>query len=153
MGAYNMGLFEKITEDLKQSMKSRDELRLSVIRMLKSAAKNKEIEKSAPLTDEDITSVVSSMIKQRKDSVEQYNKAQRTDLADKEEAEIKILMEYQPEQMGIEEITSIIKDAIAECGASSPAEMGKVMKLIMPKVKGKADGKLVNEKVRELLGG
>ncbi len=148
-----MGLFEKISEDLKASMKARDELRLSVVRMLKSAVKNKEIEKMAALSDEDVIGVVSSLIKQRRDSVEQYTKAGRTDLASKEEAEIKVLQGYLPEQLSEDEIVGIIKGAIAETSASLPGDMGKVMKALMLKVKGKADGKFVSEKVKELLGG
>lgn len=148
-----MGLVEKINNDMKGSMKARDELRLSAIRMLKAALKNSEIEKGSPPTDDDVVSVVSSMIKQRRDSVEQYEKGGRRDLAEKEEAEIKVLEGYLPAQLSEDEIVGIIKEAVAEAGASSPSEMGKVMKLVMPRVKGKADGKLVNQKVKELLGG
>ncbi|GAB4389112.1 MAG: GatB/YqeY domain-containing protein [Thermodesulfovibrionales bacterium] len=148
-----MGLAEKINDDMKASMKARDELRLSTIRMLKAAMKNREIEKGAALSDDDVVAVASSLIKQRRDSVEQYRKGGRADLADREEAEIKVLEGYLPAQLSAEEIASIIKEAVAQAGASSPADMGKVMKLVMPRVKGKADGKLVNEKVKELLGG
>jgi uncharacterized protein YqeY len=148
-----MDLTEKINEDLKTSMKAKEELRTSVIRMLKAAVKNKEIEKMEKLADEDILSVISSMIKQRRDSVEQYTKAGREDLAGKEEAEIKILRGYLPEQLSEEDVVKIVKEAIAECSAASAADMGKVMKIVMPKLKGRADGKLVNQKVKELLGG
>lgn len=148
-----MGLVEKINNDMKESMKARDEVRLSAIRMLKAAIKNREIEKGSPPTDDDVVSVVSSMIKQRRDSVEQYEKGGRRDLAEKEEAEIRVLEGYLPAQLSEDEIVGIIKEAVAEAGASSPSEMGKVMKLVMPRVKGKADGKLVNQKVKELLGG
>lgn len=148
-----MGLLERVSEDLKTSMKTKDELRLSVVRMLKAAVKYKEIEKMSALMEDEIVAVISSMIKQRKDSVEQYSKALRTDLAAKEEAEIKILMDYLPAQLSDEEVINIIKAAIAEVAASAAADMGKVMKLVMPKLKGKADGKFVNEKVKELLGG
>lgn len=148
-----MGLKDSIDGDLKAAMKARDELRLSAVRMLKAAVKNKEIEKGSPLTDEDVFGVIASMIKQRKDSVEQYSRGGRADLAEREEAEIKVLQGYLPEQLSAEEVAKIIKDAIAEAGASSARDMGKVMKLVMPRVKGRADGKLVNEKVKELLGG
>lgn len=148
-----MSLIRKIDEDLKASMKARDELRVSVIRMLKAGAKNREIDKGEALTDDDIISVVSSMIKQRRDSAEQYSESGRADLAEKEEAEIGILQGYLPEQLSGEDIVNIIKEAISEASASSPGDMGKVMKLVMPKVKGRADGKFVNQKVRELLGG
>jgi uncharacterized protein YqeY len=148
-----MGLLERIDEDLKSSLKARDALRTSVIRMLKAGIKNREIEKRGVLEDEEVHAVISTMIKQRKDSVEQYGKAGRTDLADKEEDEIKILMEYLPAQLSEEELEAIIKEAISEAGAASPGDMGKVMKVLMPRVKGRADGKLVNTKVKEMLGG
>jgi uncharacterized protein YqeY len=148
-----MGLKERIDGDLKAAMKAREELRLSTVRMLKAAMKNREIEKGSVLADEDVFGVIASMIKQRKDSVEQYARGGRADLAEKEEAEIGILQEYLPEQLSEEEVEEIIKEAISEAGASSSRDMGKVMKLVMPRVRGRADGKLVNEKVRELLGG
>ena len=147
-----MGLVQQIAEDLKASMKARDELRLSVVRMLKSAVKNREIEKMAELTDEDVQAAVSSMLKQRRDSVEQYTKAGRPELAAKEEAEAVILQGYLPEQLSEDEVVAIIRDAIAETSAKSASDMGRLMKAIMPKVKGKADGKFVNLKVKELLG-
>lgn len=148
-----MGLLERIDEDLKSSLKARDALKTSVIRMLKAGIKNREIEKRGSLEDGEVHAVISTMIKQRKDSVEQYGKAGRTDLADKEEEEIKILMEYLPAQLSEEELEGIIREAISEAGAASPGDMGKVMKILMPRVKGKADGKLVNQKVKEMLGG
>jgi len=147
-----MALLERINEDLKQSMKAREAERLSTIRMLKAGVKNKEIEKGSAFSEDDILSVISSMIKQRKESVEQYSKAGRADLAAKEEAEIRILEGYLPEQLSGEEVEKIIRDAIAEASATSARDMGKVMKLVIPRVKGRADGKFVNEKVREFLG-
>jgi hypothetical protein len=152
-----MGLTDRVNDDLKASMKARDEFRLSVVRMLKAAVKNREIEKMGALSDDDVIAVVSSMIKQRRDSSEQYLKAGRGDLAQKEEAEIKVLEGYLPEQLSEEELVKIIREAISEAVAGavapSPNDMGKVMKLLMPRVKGRADGKLVNQKVKELLGG
>lgn len=148
-----MTLLERINEDLKQSMKARDAERLSAIRMLKAGVKNKEIEKGSAFSEGDVLSVISSMIKQRRESVEQYTKAGRGDLAAKEEGEIRVLEGYLPEQLSGEEVVKIIRDAIAEASAASASDMGKVMKLVMPRVKGRADGKFVNEKVKELLGG
>ncbi len=148
-----MSLLEKINEDLRAGMKARDEVRVSVLRMLKAAIRNREIEKGGALQDDGIVAVVSTMIKQRRDSVEQYTGAGRPDLAGKEEAEIGILQGYMPEQLSEEDVVGLIREAIAEVSASSPGDMGRVMKAVMPKVKGRADGRVVNQKVRELLGG
>jgi hypothetical protein len=148
-----MALVERVDDDLRAAMKARDELRTSVLRMLKAALKNREIEKMAALTDDDAVAVASSLIKQRRDSVEQFTKAGRKDLADREAAEIAVLEGYLPEQLSEAELVETIKAAIAEASATSPNDMGKVMKVLMPKVKGRADGKLVNQKVKELLGG
>jgi uncharacterized protein YqeY len=143
---------ERLTEELKEALKSKDELRVSVIRMIKASLKNKEIEKFGKLTDDDILSVLSSMCKQRKESIEQFKLAGRTDLAEKEEKELKIIRSYMPAQLTPQELDNIIISTINEAGASSPNDIGKVMKLLMPRVKGIADGKIVNERVKELLG-
>lgn len=148
-----MSLVEKIDSDLKAAMKAKDSGRVSIIRMLKARLKNREIEKHEGLTDDDVVSTVTSMMKQMRDSAEQYRKGDREELALKEEAEMEILKGYLPAGLSEAEVVKIIKEAIAEAGAASPADMGRVMKLVMPKVKGRADGRLVNEKVKELLGG
>ncbi len=148
-----MSLVEKIDSDLKAAMKAKDSGRVSIIRMLKARLKNREIEKHESLTDDDVVSTVTSMMKQMRDSAEQYRKGDREELALKEEAEMEILKGYLPAGLSEEEVVKIIKEAIAEAGAASAADMGKVMKLVMPKVKGRADGRFVNEKVKELLGG
>lgn len=149
-----MEILKKINEDLVASMKSKDELKTTTLRMIKSAIKNAEIAKrgKGDLTEDDVIGVLSSMVKQRKESVEQYQKANRNDLAEKEDKEIVIIQEYLPKQLTVEELDEIIKTTIKETGVSGPKEMGKLMKELMPKTKGKADGKLVSERVKALLG-
>lgn len=148
-----MDILKKINEDLITSMKSKDELKTTTLRMIKSAAKNAEIAKrgKGDLTEEDIMGVLSTMVKQRKESAEQYEKANRKDLADKENTEISILQEYLPKQLTTEELDAIIKSTIQETGVTGMKEIGKLMKELMPKVKGKADGKLVNQLIKEIL--
>lgn len=136
---------------LKEALKSRDELKVSVIRMIKASLKNKEIEKMGPLTDDDVIAVLSTMAKQRRESVEQFTAAGRTDLADKEKKELEIIQSYLPAQLSPKELDDIIIAGIKESNAASPADMGKVMKVVMPRIKGAADGKVVNQRVKELL--
>ncbi len=144
-------LKERIESDLKEAMKASDSLRVSTLRLIKSAIKNKEIDKGSSLGDDEVIQVLSSLVKQRRESVEMYQKAGRKDLAEKEEAEIKIIQSYMPEQLSDEEIREVIAEAIKETGATSMKDMGKVMKTVMAKVKGRADGKKVNEMVRQAL--
>lgn len=146
-------LKERIDSDLKEAMKASDTLRVSTLRLIKSAIKNKEIEKGEPLGDEEVLQVLSSLIKQRKESVEMYRRAGREDLAEKESSEINIIQAYMPEQLSDEDIQKIITEAINETGASSMKDMGRVMKTVMAKVKGRADGRKVNEMVRQALSG
>ena len=150
-----MALNEKIAADLTAAMKAKDAPRLSALRMLKAAVVNKGmVEKGRDLNDAEVLQVVASLVKQRRDSVEQFAKAGRTDLVDKETAEIAILEHYLPPAVSAEEIDAAVDAAIAETGASSAKDMGKVMKAVMPKLAGKnADGKTVNEAVRRKLGG
>jgi hypothetical protein len=127
--------------------------RLSALRMLKAAVMNKSVEKGRDLDDAEVLQVVASLVKQRRDSIEQFTNAGRTDLVEKETAELKVLQAYLPEAATPEEINAAVAEAIAETGASSPKDMGKVMKAVMPKLAGKnADGKAVNEAVRRTLG-
>jgi uncharacterized protein YqeY len=142
---------EKLDAELKEALKSGDELKVSVIRMIKASLKNKSIEKMGILTDDDILSVLSSMAKQRRESIEQFASAGRTDLAEKEKKELEIVQSYLPKQLSLQEIDEIIRSAIKECNASSPGDMGKVMKIVTPKTKGTADGRVVSERVKELL--
>jgi uncharacterized protein len=149
-----MGLREKIPLDLKNALRDKKTLELSVLRMLQSAIRNKEIEKKkgdVGLTDEEVIEVITSEIKKRKEAIEGYMKGQRQDLVDKEKAELEVLMSYMPKQMEEMEIREEVKKAIQEVGAKTPQDMGKVMKILMPCMKGKADGALVNKIVREEL--
>lgn len=150
-----MSLQEQLVNDMKEAMKARDEVKVSTIRMLRAAIKNKEIEKggtSYKLSDKEIMDVIITAIKQRKDSIEQFTKGNRNDLAEKEKKEAEILQGYLPPQMSEDDIKAEVKKAIAETGAVSQKDMGKVMKALMPKVAGKADGAVVNRLVKELIG-
>lgn len=146
-----MALSERLSDDLKKALKTGDKDTVSVVRMIKAAVKNKEIDKKAPLEDEEIYAVLNSMIRQRKDSIEQFAKGGREDLVRQETKELSIHQSYLPPQLAEDEVRKIIKDAIIEAGASGLKDMGKVMKLIMPKVKGQFEGKLLSELVKESL--
>ena len=146
-----MSISEKIEKDLKESLKSGDKNRLSILRMVKSAMKNKEIETRDSLKDEDAQAILRSFSKKAGESIEQYTKAGRDELAEKEKTELAIIREYLPEQLGEDKIREIINDAITETGAAGVKDMGKVMKAVMAKTKGQADGRLVNNLVKETL--
>ena len=147
-----MSLKERIVKDMTAAMKSKEAARLSTLRMVKAAVQNREIEKGGELTDEELTKVLQSLVKQRRDSVEQYEKAGRMELADKERAEIVVIEEYLPQAATREEIERAVSEAIAETGASSMKEMGALMKAAMSRLGGRnADGRLVNEIVRSKL--
>jgi len=147
-----MGLKDQLKDTLKNAMKARDEITVSTIRMLNSSIKYKEIEKKAELTDEDVLGVLSTAAKQRREAVEQYEKGGRTELAEKEKAELAVIEGFMPKQLSEDEINKLVQESVAESGAEGPKDMGKVMKVLMPKVKGRADGKLVNELVKAALG-
>jgi uncharacterized protein YqeY len=148
-----MSLTEKIGAEITAAMKARDVQRLSALSMLKAAVMNKGVEKKGDLDDNEVLQVVASLVKQRRDSVDQFQKAGRTDLVEKESGEIAILQEYLPPAISQAEIDAAVAEAIAETGAASARDMGKVMKAVMPKLAGKnADGKAVNEAVRRSLG-
>jgi hypothetical protein len=146
-----MSLEERLVEEMKQAMKSNDKLRLSTIRMIRSALKNKEIELRKKLEDEDIVKVIQVMVRKGEESVEQFQAGGRMDLVEKEKREIEILKSFLPQPLNQEEILKIIDQSIQETQASSPKDMGKVMKAVMPKIGGKADGKLINQLVKERL--
>ncbi|HVG69274.1 MAG TPA: GatB/YqeY domain-containing protein [Vicinamibacterales bacterium] len=150
-----MNLNEQVAADLTAAMKAKDAARLSALRMLKAAIMNKGmVEKGRELNDAEVLQVVASLVKQRRDSIEQFEKAGRTDLVEKETGEIAILEHYLPPAVSADEIDAAVAEAIAETGASSPKDMGKVMKAVMPKLSGKnVDGRTVNEAVRRTLGG
>jgi len=148
-----MTLTEKVNADIATAMKAKDAARLSALRMMKAAIMNKEVEKGRALDDAEVVQVVTSLVKQRRDSIEQFSKAGRTDLVDKETGEIAVLEAYLPPAATPEEIDAAIAAAIAETGAASAKDIGKVMKAVMPKLAGKtADGRTVNEAVRRKLG-
>lgn len=147
-------LKQQLRDELKTSMLAKDTMQTSVLRMLLSALNYYEINKGGAdyeATDEDVMAVIQKDIKQRKDSIEQFKNAGRQELVEKEEAELKLLMKYMPEQMGADEIRALVTETINQTGTASAADMGKVMGALMPKVKGKADGALVNQIVREEL--
>ena len=146
-----MSLEERLVEEMKQAMKSNDKLRLSTIRMIRSGLKNKEIELRKKLEDEDIIKVIQVMVRKGEESVEQFQAGGRMDLVEKEKREIEILKSFLPQPLSQEEILKIIDQSIQETQASSPKDMGKVMKAVMPKIGGKADGKLINQLVKERL--
>ncbi|MGB2770659.1 MAG: GatB/YqeY domain-containing protein [Candidatus Zixiibacteriota bacterium] len=144
-------LKRRINQDAKEALKSKDILTLSVLRMLKSEIRYKEIERGSELSDDDVISVLSSAIKKRKDSIQQFEKGGRDDLASKEKEELAVVTKYMPEQVSEEELSRIISQAISEEGATGVSDLGKVMKLVMPKVRGRADGKKVNQMVSSQL--
>ena len=138
----------RMDQEMVVAAKATDKIRLSALRMLKNGLHNREIDLKRELNEAEFLQLVSAMVKQRKDSIEQFDKGGRTDLVEKEEAELKVILEFLPEQMSEAELEAIIDDAIRETGAAGIRDMGKVMKVLMPKVAGKADGKVVGEKVK-----
>lgn len=148
-----MGLRETIDADIKDAMKAGAKDKVSALRMLSAAIKNKMIEKRpAELTEGDVQDTVRSLIKQRKDSIEQFAKGGRQDLADKETTEVAFLEVYLPQQLAREEVEQAVREVIAQTGAQGPKDMGKVMKALMPVLAGRADNKLVSELVKHALG-
>ena len=147
-----MSLKQRITSDMTAAMKSKEAARLSTLRMVKAAVQNRGIEKGGELTDEELTKLLQSLVKQRRDSVEQYEKAGRAELSEKERAEIVVIEEYLPQAASREEIESAVSEAVAETGAASMKEMGAVMKAALARLTGKnADGRTVSEVVKSKL--
>ena len=146
-----MDINVKLNEEMVSATKAKDKIRLSAIRMLKTALHNKEIDLMRPLNETEIMQILFVLVKQRKDSIEQFAKGGRTDLVEKEEAELKVVQGFLPAQMSDEEVEALIKKAIAEAEAVSVKDMGKVMKILMPQLTGRADGKTAGEKVKALL--
>lgn len=142
---------ERISEDMKAAMKSGDKAKLSAVRMLHAAVRKKEIDDRIDLDDAGAVKIITTLVKQRQDSIEQFTAGNRQDLVDKETAELKLLQAYLPAQMSQDELVKIIDSAIQESDAKTQKDMGKLMKVLMPQVSGKADGKLVNQLVRERL--
>jgi len=143
----------RIDRDMVAAAKAKDKITLSTLRLVKTALHNREIDLRRELDDVEFLQILSGMVKQRKDSIEQFAKGGRMDLLEKEEAELKIIQAFMPEQMSEEDIIEEIRKAIDETGAVSVRDMGKVMKVLMPKLTGKADGKLLGEKVKAALSG
>ena len=147
-----MSISEQVQKDMVEAMKARDERRLSTLRMMKSALKNKEIDKRAALDDREALQVLGTLIKQRKDSIEQFTKGGRQDLADKEVAEIMLIETYMPKAIGEEEIAATVRAVIAEMGSPTIKDMGAVMKNVMAKFAGaRVDGKVVSDTVKKEL--
>jgi len=148
-----MTLNQRVGAEITAAMKAKDAARLSALRMLKAAIMNKGVEKGRDLDDAEVQQVIASLVKQRRDSIDQFARAGRTDLVAKETAEVAVLEAYLPPAATAEEIDAAVAAAIAETGAASPKDMGKVMKAVMPKLAGKtADGRTINEAVRRTLG-
>ena len=148
-----MTMKTRLEDDLKQAMRSRDAARRDVIRYLRSEIRNQEIKVQEDLDDDGVVQVLSRQAQQRRDSIEAFTEANRTDLVEKEQAELEIIMEYMPQQMTSDEIASLVQQVVAEVGASGPGDMGKVMSQIMPKVRGRAEGREVSSIVMETLRG
>jgi uncharacterized protein YqeY len=144
-------LLARLDRALTEAMKARDAGRTSALRMVRAALKNREIDKRAPLEESDALEVLSTLAKQRRESIEQFQAGGRQDLVEKETAELKILQEYLPAELTEAELRDLVRAAVEEVGAAGPRDMGKVMSAVMPKVKGRADGRAVNALVRELL--
>lgn len=144
-------LKDQLTQDMKSAMKQKEQVRLSTIRLVRAAMKNREIELGEELNDEEVIKVISTLVKQHKDSIEQFQKGGRDDLVEKEQAELGILESYLPQQMSEEDVKALVKEAIEALSATSMKDMGNVMKYIMPKVQGRADGKVINQLVKEHL--
>lgn len=148
-----MTLQERLTSDLRKALKEGDTTRRSVIRLVIAGVKNAEIAKGAPLDDSGIVDVIAKEVKQRRESIAEFSKGNRQDLVNKEEAELAILFGYLPKQMSREEIVETARRLIEQVGARGPGDKGKVMSQLMPQLKGRADGREVNDVVSELLGG
>lgn len=147
-----MALKEQLMADLKTAMKEKDTVRKNTITMIRAAVLQKEKDEKVTLEDTDILDIIAKQLKQRRDALADFKKAERQDLIDQTEAEMKIIEAYLPKQLTRDEIEVIVDETISETGAQSVADMGKIMGALMPKVKGLADGKLVNQVVREKLG-
>lgn len=148
-----MSLKDRLTEDMKQAMKDKEagKIRLSVIRMVRANIKYVEIDKKKELSEEEVLEVLAKEVKMRRDSMEEFKKGNRPDLVESLEQEIDILMQYLPQQLSEQEVRVLVAEAVKESQAASAKDMGKVMAVLMPKVKGRADGKMVNTIVREFL--
>jgi hypothetical protein len=148
-----VGLKERLLEDLKRAMKDKDRSALNAIRMITNDIKNKEIELRRELDDGEIAQLISAQVRKRQEAIEQFRQGGRMDLVEEENKQVELLKSYLPQPLSEEELSKMIDEAIEEAGATSPRDLGKVMRLIMPRVRGRADGKTVNQMVRRKLGG
>ena len=148
-----MELNKKIEQEMIKAAKAKEKIRLSALRMMKNAIHNKEIDLKREVTEAEFLQVLAAMVKQRKDSIEQFEKGGRMDLVEKETSELNVVQEFMPQQFSEEDLTAAIEKAIQETGAASPRDMGKVMKALVPVISGRADGKVVSEKVKARLSG
>jgi len=146
-----MSLKDKLMDDMKNSMKNKDTIRKNTITMIRAAIKQKEVDERKELNDEEILDIISKQLKEKKMVIEDFKKGNREDLVELTEAEMNILLEYLPKQLSYEEVKNIVKDTIYNMGEVTSKDIGRIMKEVMPKVKGKADGSLVNKAVKELL--
>jgi hypothetical protein len=149
----DMSLKEQLTADMKEAMKNKEKERLAVIRMVRGAIRQQEIDGQKELGEEDVIAVISKEVKMRRDSIEEFQKGGREDLVEKTQAEIDVLLPYLPAQLSEDEVRELVKAAVEQTGAATPKDMGKVMGVLMPKVKGRADGKMVNTIVKRFLQG
>lgn len=147
-----MSTFEKLTEDMKKAMKAGEKERLSTIRLLRGQLKDAVIDKREDLTEEEVLQIISNAAKKRKESIKIYSEAGRSDLADKEQRELDVITSYLPRQLSLEEVENIVDNAIASTNAQTVKEIGKVMGVVIPQTKGRADGKIVSDLVRQKLG-
>jgi len=146
-----MSLKDQLNESMKTAMKARDDLRLSAVRMVRSMVKNREIDQKKELNDQEIIEVISTLVKQRRESIRMYREGNRPDLVEKEEAELEVLLGFLPAQLGSAEIETLVDRIIAETGAQGAKDMGRVMKALTPLTAGKADGKTVSDTVKQKL--
>jgi uncharacterized protein YqeY len=147
-----MSLRESLSEEMKEAMRAKDSLRLSSIRLIRSAVKNKDIELKREIAEQEIVEVIATLVKQRRESIRLFSEAGRQDLVEKEEKELVILLAFLPQQLSREAVAELVDRAVAECAAQGGKDMGRVMKALMPHVAGRADGKMVSDIVKEKLG-
>ncbi len=147
-----MSLRERLSEQMKDAMRAKDSLRLSSIRLIRSAVKNKDIELKREIAEQEIVEVIATLVKQRRESIRLFGEAGRQDLVEKEEKELVDLLGFLPQQLSREAVAELVDRVIVECGAQGGKDMGRVMKALMPHVAGRADGKMVSDIVKEKLG-
>lgn len=146
-----MSLKDKLMEEFKSSMRSKDTIRKNTVTMVRAAIKQREVDERIELGDEEVLEIISKQLKEKKMAIEEFRKGNRQDLVDLTDAEMSILLEYLPKQLTEEEVEQIVREAIDEIGATSLKEIGMIMKSVMPKVKGRADGNMINQAVRKIL--